>query len=376
MKDADVPELQISMNAGWLDPFGGVETSTLHDCLALSARGHRISLMYGQDGAQRPAFEAAGVALEGPFNFNFRPRHAVHDLASFLPSARSARRRQSDVIWLNRVEHLIWGVTTSRLSGAPLVAQLHGLPAYHRLSQLSRGVAHFLAVSEFVRERYIERGVAPERISRLYNAIPPGQYPVGGSPERMAARHMLDLPADRPIVLCYGRLGVPKGALTLLEAWPLVQAQQPDAYLVLVDSTSGDPDRTVMTALEGMPPGSVRRFPMTTDVLPFLHACDVVAFPTWLPETFGRVVLEGMSTGRPVVASRVGALPEVLSGAMARFLVEPRSAEALAAGLLDVLDWRDAEPDLGTRCTRWVEERFPFSAHVDGLEATFAQFRR
>jgi glycosyltransferase involved in cell wall biosynthesis len=177
-------------------------------------------------------------------------------------------------------------------------------------------------------------------------------------------------------VLCYGQLSVSKGALTLFDAWRTVQAEQPEAYLVVVDSSSATPDPAVMAALDRMDPSSVRRFPIATDVVPFLHACDVVAFPTLLPETFGRVVLEGMATGRPVVASRVGAVPELLTGPMSRFLVEPGSAEHLADTLVDVLDWWSSEPDLLDACTRWVEDHFPFRSHVDQLESALADHRR
>ena len=107
--------------------------------------------------------------------------------------------------------------------------------------------------------------------------------------------------------------------------------------------------------------------------MPFLHACDVVAFPSLLPEAFGRVAVEGMATGRPVVASRVGAVPEILSGPMGRFLVEPGFVEELATRLAGLLDWRRDEPGLGDDCAEWVVRRFPFEAHVDGLERILQQ---
>jgi glycosyltransferase involved in cell wall biosynthesis len=368
--------MRILANSGWLEPLGGVETSTAQDVVALAGRGHQVSVMYGEDGALRSMYEQAGVELSGPYNFMLRPRHPVSDLRTFLPATRHARAEGPDVVWLNRVEHLYWGLAVSRWSGAPLVCHLHGLPVLRLLPFLSRGVAQYVAVSDFVLEAYVDRGISPERITRLYNAISPDRYPVAGLPQRRAARTALGLPQDRPIVLCYGQLSVPKGALTLFDAWRRVVDKEPEAYLVLVDSASQDPDPDVMAALGRLDPASVRLFPITTDVAPFLQACDVVAFPTWLPETFGRVVLEGMATGRPVVASRVGAVPEVLRGPMSRFLVEPRSAEQLAAALVGLLDWPSREPGLLEACARWVQEHFPFEAHVDGLESVLAEHAR
>ena len=143
--------------------------------------------------------------------------------------------------------------------------------------------------------------------------------------------------------------------------------------LVLLDSSSTGPNAWLERELTRLDPATYRCFPITRDVVPFLHACDVVAFPSLLPEAFGRVAVEGMATGRPVMASRVGAVPEILSGPMSRFLVEPGSVEELATRLAGLLDWRRDEPGLGDECADWVTRRFPFEAHVDGLEGILQQ---
>ncbi|GAB3321398.1 hypothetical protein GCM10027451_42860 [Geodermatophilus aquaeductus] len=179
-----------------------------------------------------------------------------------------------------------------------------------------------------------------------------------------------------PVVLCYGQMSAEKGVGTLLAAWQRVRELVPDALLVLVDSLSGHrvvPD--VQAELDRLPPASYRVFPATTDVVPFLHASDVIAFPTQLPESFGRVVLEGLTSGRPVVASRIGALPEILSGELGRFLVTPRSPAELAERLVAVLDWRQTDPGLGRACSAFVDEHFPFDAHLTALEEVLHRHR-
>jgi glycosyltransferase involved in cell wall biosynthesis len=359
-----------------LEPVGGVEVCTLQDSLALVGRGHRVELMYGADGSLRTAYEDAGVALSGPHHFAFDPRRPLRHAGGLASSVRRARSRSADVLWLNRIEHLPWGQAVTRSARTSLVCHLHGPPVFQRMELLGRGVAHFVAVSDFIRRAYVDRGVDPDRITRVYNALPPGAYPVGGLSARAAARQRFGLPADARIVLCYGQMSEAKGVLTLLQAFRRVSEVDPGALLVLVDSNSQRPHAVVQAELHRSDPRSVRVFPIADDVVPFLHAADVVAFPTWLPESFGRVVIEGMATGRPVVASRVGAVPELLTGSMERLLVEPRSATELAAALLDVLDWRDREPGLGAACAAEVDRRFPAAAHVDQLESVLTAAAR
>jgi glycosyltransferase involved in cell wall biosynthesis len=86
-------------------------------------------------------------------------------------------------------------------------------------------------------------------------------------------------------------------------------------------------------------------------------------------------VLEGLVSGRPVVASRIGALPEVLSGELARFLVTPGSPAELADRLVALLDWRRTDPGLGQTCSAFVDERFPFDAHLTALEEVLDRYR-
>ncbi|SDT19504.1 Glycosyltransferase involved in cell wall bisynthesis [Friedmanniella luteola] len=370
------PPLHVVAHARSLDPLGGVEICTLEDSRALSARGHRVDLAFSEEGSLRPAYESLGSELAGPYAFDFSPRHAVRDLAGFRRSARWVRQQRPDVVWLNRAEHLVWAQVASRAAGAPVVAHLHGPPVYRRMRVAGAGVAHFIAVSDFVRDSYIERGVAPERITRIHNAVDPRVYPAGGITEQDQARRQLGLEPGVPVVLSYGQMTTSKGLLTLLASWHEVLTAEPAAVLVLVDASSGRPDAAVEAELRRLPVSSYRRFPITDHVVPFLHASDVVAFPSWLPEAFGRVVLEGLSTGRPVVASDVGAVGELLTGPMAHLLVPPRDAEALAATLVSTLGWRARDPDLQDRCVRWVAERFPAEAHVDALEGVLQQYRR
>lgn len=371
--------MKILTHALFLSPVGGIESATLQDSVALAGRGHSISLMYGVDGTLRADFEAAGIGLRGPFPFAFDPRRAVRDVRGFISSARWARKQGADVLWVNRIEHLIWGQFVSRWAGLPLVCTLHNAPAYRNMGLVGFGVSRFVAVSEFVANSYSELGIARERITVLYNAIPAEKFPRGGIAEQNAARAVLDLPTGVPIVLCYGQMSVEKGLVVLLRAWREIWPNTDGAILLLIDSSSAAPlsnvDPAVAEELRALHPDSVRVYPATSDVLPYLHASDVVAFPTLLPEAFGRVVIEGMATGRPVVASRIGAVPEILSGPMDRFLVDPASVEQLAARLVSLLDWRIREPGLGDECAEWVTRRFPFTDHVDRLETLFEEQR-
>jgi glycosyltransferase involved in cell wall biosynthesis len=354
-----------------LTPQGGIEVATLQDVIALTERSHRVSVAYEQDGQFRSTYVSIGAALGGPFSFEFRPKRAPADLLSYLPAARWARRDKPDVLWLNRFEHILWAQTVAAMARCPIVCHLHHRPNYQRVRLLGTGVAHYIAVSEHMRRVWVDQGLPADKVSVVHNAVPVLTYPYGGVPEQVAARAALGLPVDRPVVLFYGLLVRDKGVDVLLRA---TRELPSDALVLLVGpSVDGRESEELDRELAGLGADRVRRFDAQSDVVPFLHAADVVAFPTRLDEAFGRVLVETLSTGRPIVASNIGAVPEVLTGGMAEFLVPPGDSSALAARLGEVLQWRTERPELGEQCAAWVRARFPFDRHVDGLETALAE---
>jgi glycosyltransferase involved in cell wall biosynthesis len=358
--------LRVLAHSMALAPIGGVEVCTFEDAQAMLERRHHVDVLYSEGGPYEAALRTSGAGLRRTGAFAFDRRRAARDLLGYLPGGLWARARRPDVLWLNRIEHLVWAQVVSRIARVPIVAHLHGPPVHRNTPRTARGVAHFIAVSHYIRDAYIARGIEPDRITVVPNALRGDRFVPADDGARRAARMRLELPLDRPIVLAYGQMSVEKGMTDLIAAWARVTATVPDALLVLVDARSANPDPVVAEQLTALPADAVRVFPMTSDVVPFLQAADVVAFPTRLPEAFGRVALEAMATGRPVVATRIGAVPEIVPD---RFLVPPEDAAALGAALGPLLSWRTDEPGLGTALAADMARRFPYASHAERLEA-------
>jgi glycosyltransferase involved in cell wall biosynthesis len=186
-------------------------------------------------------------------------------------------------------------------------------------------------------------GIAPERISVIYEGIDEAFAPVAA--EQVAGvRAKYGLPAD--YILHVGSISPKKNLSTLARAYGrLVQSGAFDGPLVLVGRSywpEGDSELDASVRAMGPDGRIIRTGPVPQEDLPALYAgCAAFAFPS-LHEGFGLVPLEAMACGAPVVASRVGALPEVI-GQVAVFVDEPTDAEALAERLGAVLGdsaWR------------------------------------
>ncbi|WP_369130481.1 glycosyltransferase family 4 protein [Modestobacter roseus] len=368
-----------------LERVGGIEIYTLEVGRELAARGHDVHLVHGpallgpEAPTMRPDLEAAGITLHGPHPFRSpTPVTALSAVRDALPSAALAARLRPDVLWLQRFEHVLWGQVVARRSGTPLVSHLHhALRGGPLVTLAARGVRRFIAVSEFMRQRWVDDGLPAGRIDVLHNAVPAAQYPVGGVPERDRARQALGLPADVPIALFYGRLEQDKGLRLALDAWDRTAGRRGAAHLVLAGEFPPTADPALAPRVADLVrTGQATLLPLQRDVVPLLHAADVVLFPSQLPESFGRVALEGLITGRPVLATAVGGVPEILSGPLTELLVPQTDVATFAERLVALLGWRERDPGLGARCAAHAATHFSFPDHVDRLEELLDRERR
>lgn len=375
--------MKILTNVVTLERVGGMEVQTLEVGRALAARGHEIHIAYGHelgDGTlpdMRADFEAAGITVHGPYRFS--PPSlvtAVPSVVAAAPAAAMAARIRPDVVWLQRFEHMIWAQLSARRSRAPVVCHLHHALQSRLIPLAATGVRQFIAVSEFMRSQWVERGLDPERVEVLHNAVPSENYPYGGEVERARARRELGLPADAAIALFYGRLEESKGLRVALDAWERAEPALDRGHLVLA-GVMPPSDRATLGARvdDVVRSGHATVLPIQSDVVPLLHAADLVLFPSQLPEAFGRVALEGLMTGRPVLASSVGGVPEILTGPLAHLLIPPADVTSYAKGIETSINWRRDDPELGARCAAIASDRFSFSSHVDRLEEILERSR-
>jgi glycosyltransferase involved in cell wall biosynthesis len=170
------------------------------------------------------------------------------------------------------------------------------------------------------------------------NGVDLRRFTVADAPARAAARRTLRLDADAPLAVCVGRVTRQKGQDVLLAAWPRVRSECPDARLAVVGD--GDQLAALSARVQAEPASGVTFAGAVDDVRSWLAAADLVVLPSrW--EGLPLTVLEAFATGRPVVASRVPGLAEVVPSPVGA-LVPPEDPAALG----DALARRLRDPDL------------------------------
>ncbi len=231
-------------------------------------------------------------------------------------------------------------VIAARLLGVPCVVKLHGsdinliakLPGPRRLLSWALPRAQqVVAVSRALADEAVLLGVPRDQISIVMNGVDAELF---HPRDRAAARAELGLPAG-PIALYVGNLKVEKGVLDLAAAWERVARELPGATLVIV---GGGPAAEALRSAVSALAASVRIVgPQTLPQIPtWMAACDLLVLPSHAEGT-PNVVLEALASGRRVVATSVGGIPDLISRPELGELVPPSAPDSLAAAIVRAL---------------------------------------
>lgn len=360
------------------DPVGGMQIHTDLLTRALDDLGFEQNVVTTRPPGT-PRFARLGGARVLRVGFRLRRPRQLYSLPAAVLVPALARR--ADLIHVHLGEDLaalpIAAFAARMAARRPLVVTLH-CSLRHTVEVVDARTAILAGVGGWIEQRGVRLAdsviVLSDRVARLLVAggveatrihvIPPGI-------ERRFFRGPFEDPfpdVPRPRLLYVGRLHRAKGVDTALEAFRRLRHTR--AHLVIV----GDgPERNVLeeAAREMGLAGRVRFTGfLTHDLVPAaLSFADLLLVPS-VYEELGRIVLEGMHAGLPVVATRTGGIPEVIHDGVNGLLVPPRDAEALARAADAVLDRPALAARLGAAARR-DSERYDAGAMVDRVVAAY-----
>ena len=321
------------------------------------------------------ALQDEGLPLRFFGDHRFSPR-------PFARFRRLIRERRIDVVHLTDFAACTWGRLAARLSGTPALVQIishhseyqpRGYPwyverAYRTLAPLTeRVIANSASTRAFGAERM---GFDADRIEVLPCALPRHSFAPPDAARVAALRERYGIADDEPVIGAVTRFHAAKGMRYLVQAFALLLAQRPDARLLLVGQ---GPEEAALRALaaELDVTGRITFAGFQRDVPAHLGLCRVTAVPS-LEEGFGVTALESLALGVPVVASRIGGLPDVVDHGRTGLLVPAADPPALARALHDLLA-DDARRRRMGGLGRRSADRFSLDSHVARLTTIYRE---
>jgi glycosyltransferase involved in cell wall biosynthesis len=354
--------------------IGGGEVFARALSSRLVGRGWESVLCYEclPEGEVRRFLELPNVTfdvLKDSWKFAARP---AGDLAAIL------KRHPADIL------HLYF---TGFLSPYPWVARWRGVtkvfftdqgshpegyvatrrPAWKRLAAraLNLPLNQVICISDYNVDCMLRRDLIDAgRVMRIYNSVDLAATHGDGAAFRM--RH--GIPAGAPVVAQASWMIPEKGISDLIEAARIVLDRIPQAHFLLAGEGKHREEYMAMARDLGMDSHFTWTGLVQNPVSEGLYAAaDVVCQVSRWEEAFGWVIAEAMAAGRPLVATRVGGIPELVADGRSGFLVAPRAPAEIANRLVQLLEDPALRARLGAAGRLAAEQKFDLAGNLDAL---------
>lgn len=309
----------------------------------------------------------------------------LHDLLACVELVRLIRRERFTVVHTHCSKAGFIGRVAARLAGTPVVVHTFHLFAAHEglgllrrvaylvLDRSVRSLAHrYVAVAPQVARQAVEQRLAPPgSVVVVPSAVDLAQIPSTTDP---GVRRELGLADDQPLVGTVGRIVAQKGPIDFVRMCAQVHAQRPEVQFVMVgDTTLESAGLETETRLEADRLGVPILFTgFRADAPRIAAAFDVYVVPS-LYEGLGRAVTEAMASGRPVVATAVNGVPDLVEPGATGLLAEPGDPASLARAVLWMLDHPEETARMGAQGRDRVRSSFAPSVMCGALDALYGE---
>ena len=302
---------------------GGVERGVLDIAKGLLARGHRVSVVSAGGPLVEPLTALGAMHYQLPVH-----EKSMETMWSCVPAlTRLIETTGVDLVHArSRIPAWI-GFIAARKTQRPFVTTAHGFYVPHPASRVMVWGRTVIAPSAALGDYLVDRFRLPRQRLRI---IPRGVDLAAFTFQPASGDHQ----GPWRIGL-FGRLSGIKGHEVALRACHQLRRKQVPLKLFIAGDAPDDPQRRALDALvdELKLHDAVEWLGVRHDMPALIASVDLVVVPSTYPESFGRSVIEAQAVGRPVVASSVGALQELVRDGESGLLVRPGDPQALAEAL-------------------------------------------
>jgi len=362
---------------------GGITLSLLQNVLLSDRSKNNTSIVYGISDDDETAMQLQ-VRLEG-FEFirtpslksGFRP---LSDLVTILKLSKLFKERKVDLIQTHDPKTLILGMILAKMCSIKIICHM----PYGQLSWKRKGKVlqtfirilrwffkeqnnHYIALSEDEKQSIIKSGITKEdSVHIVRGGI---DLKRAGTTGRSDARVRLNIRENTFVICTVARFTEAKNHDVLLETARILRsARVPYLWMFLGDGEKFHSfRRTAQTS------GLIEKFFFAgwiEDVHTFLPACDAFCLSPF-SEPLGRALIEAQAEGLPVVASRVGCIPEIVMHRKTGFLHSPDDPNALAGSLKKLYDEPALRRNMGEQARAHISTGFSAEAMIKSLESLY-----
>ena len=358
---------------------GGVEGETLDLAIYLSRNGYR-SIVISGGGRLVPQLEEAGcIHVHWP--------HIGEKSLRCLPYISKLRKfllaEQVDVLHMRSrlpawIGYLAWKLLPESQRPS-LITTFHGFHSVNSYSSIMTKGERVVAVSEIIKRHIIdEYKIDEEKIRLIYGGVDTQEF----SPETVISDRVLQLRQkwlaaheDKPVIILPGRFTQLKGQDILIESLALIK--KCDFVCLLIGDTEEKPAFTLKLR------NQIEFHGLDEKVLLVGHCSDmpaallladiVISASSTKPEAFGKVAIEAMAMGKPMIATAHGGSLETVVPGRTGWLVPPLDPKSMSIAIFEALSDLENTEKLGQQGREWVSEHFTTKIMCEKMIALYCE---
>lgn len=312
-----------------------------------------------------------------------RDPHPFYDFLALARLYKFYKKHNFDIIHTHTSKAGFIGRLAARLAGAKMVVHSpHGHIFYGYFGKLktqmyiimekiaATNTDRMLVFTELAVQDHLDVGVGRKEMFRIVpSGVPLEKYLTPATPPEQV-RENLGIPKGAKVIGGVARIDHVKGIRYLVEAFFILAKKRDNLYLIVAGE--GD-EREELTALIKEKGLENRAFllGLRRDVPDLFHAMDIFVLPS-LNEGYGKVVVEAMSAGRPVIASNVGGVRTIVEEGVTGLLIPPGKPEAIVNAVEKLLDNPELAAEMGSRGRNSVREERSVAAMIRNLDNIYA----
>jgi glycosyltransferase involved in cell wall biosynthesis len=302
------------------------------------------------------------------------PVKHLRDLTAIPRLVHYLRQHRADLVHTQLEFSNTLGNIAARLLGLPSISTIHthdnplkGTKEYRRLKLMWWSMRNFcdqvIAVAEGLRNHYLAiSGDSPDKVLTIYNGIDLERFNSHDRAAYARLRVNLGIPLQAPLLITVAVLRQRKGIQYMLETLPSILEAVPDAYYLVV----GDGEFRMVLQDYAQRKGINQHVVFTgfrEDIPDLMAISDVFVLPT-LDEALPTVLAEAMAACRPIIASAVGGIPEMVEDGANGVLIHPKDPAQLAQACIHLLGNLALARRMGEKGWEIANERFNIHKQV------------
>jgi len=352
---------------------GGAETHVTDLIKGLKANGHNVYLaVHGE------ISEKMNQLVDGQWSFNFRSKKILEYPLLANQLVKLVKEKQIDILHCHQRTAGYLAAYIKKRTAVPFVVTIHD-PWNRALFKNFHGKIfdHIITVSEFLRKRFIgDFGFEPEKVHTIYNGADSERYdPIKYCKGELdELKKELGINSGDKVISLIARLYTSKGQQYLIEAVPAILEKCPATKILLV----GSGEHEVQFKTQAMEIGvseSVIFVGYREDIPELIGLSDIVVRPSDM-EGFPINMLEAMLMKKPVIATAIAGVPEMITHGENGFMIKPGDVQALANYSIELLlDEKKAEL-MGNKGRAVTLQKFTLHSLIKSVESLYLDLVR